>query len=94
MWMGLDMGTEKWRHDPRLGDKRRTSLVDKHRVKAARHAAGIAVSQGVDKADPDDADDDSYTEPAYAAERRKRLIEIANHASSDSRAQTQRVARA
>jgi hypothetical protein len=57
--------------------------ADRHRERAARHAAAIAAS--ADNPDPDDGDDDSDSELAYDAARRKRLIEIASRASAASR---------
>ena len=59
--------------------------ADKHREKAHRHAARIAASQGADNADPDDGDEDGDFELAYAADRRKRMVEIAGRAQSGSR---------
>jgi hypothetical protein len=45
----------------------------------------LATIDQADRDDPDDADDDSDSELAYDAARRKRRIEIASKASSDSR---------
>jgi hypothetical protein len=57
--------------------------ADRHRKRAARHAAAIAAS--ADNPDPDDGDDDSDSELACGAARRKRLIEIGSRASAASR---------
>ena len=61
--------------------RRLTSIARKHAVTRL----GIAASQGADNADPDDGDEDGDSELAYAADRRKRMVEIAGRAQSGSR---------